>query len=529
MSSLPAGEPDQKFTDALAKVKPLLAMQPPLPREQLAEALQLAAVSSLGLGRLDDAQSYWRRAIETNPAFVDAYLNLGKLLKGLDRLPDLEQLYRQLLAVHPDFADAHNHLGSALQDQGRPAEAEASYRRAATLSPERAEFHYNLGVVLRPLGRWDEAAEAYRRAVATSPDFVIAHSNLGNVLKELGRLPEAETAYRQALAIRPGYPVAKFALALLLISVGRFDEGWRLYEGRHDDPTSPQYTTQQVLRRPHWQGQPLAGKKLLVWQEGGLGDAIHFGRYFPMLKALGPIEIAFACSATLHRLFDTVEGVDVVLSHEAGLTAAAQYDYWLSPLSAPLHLGTTLDNIPLPVQFKLARPWLESWGAYLAALPPGPKIGLVWKGNPKHHNDAHRSLPALAMLAPLWRIPDANLNFVSLQKGAGEDEARTPPPDQPLLHLGTDVADLADSAAIVAQLDLVICVDTSLAHLAASAGTPCWVLLPPEDVDWRWMHERTDSPWYPQTVRLFRQPLNGKWRDLIERVREALAARFTPR
>ncbi|MGF6532835.1 tetratricopeptide (TPR) repeat protein [Paraburkholderia sp. GAS206C] len=523
---LSTAHPDQaaRFTDALAKVTPLLEMEPPLAEHQLAEALQIAAVSSLGLGRFDDAESYWRRSIAANPGFVDAYLNLATLLKKLNRLPEVEALFRQLLHVRPHLADVHNQLGSLLQDQGRFSEAEAAYRQAALLRPDRVEFHYNLGVVLRPLGRWREAAQAYQRAVETNRGFVMGYSNLGNVLKELGRLPEAEDAYRDALAIRGDYHVAKFALATLLISMGRFEEGWQLYEERHEDPNSIQHRTQKIIGRPRWRGEALAGKRLLVWQEGGLGDAIHFGRYFSLLKAQGAAEVAFVCGPALQRLFARAEGVDAVLSHEAGRAKAACYDYWTSPLSAPLYLGTTLETIPSPMRLKPDPSLVESWRVRLAGLPPGRRIGLVWKGNAKHQNDAHRSLRSLAMLAPLWSVP--GISFVSLQKGEGEDEAAAPPVDQPLSHLGSEIADMADTAAIVAQLDLVICVDTSIAHLAASAGTPCWVMLPAEEVDWRWMHERSDSPWYPGTIRLFRQPLCGQWPVVIEQVRQACAERF---
>jgi tetratricopeptide (TPR) repeat protein len=522
----PAVQPDQvaRFTEALTKIKPLLEMQPPLADDQLAQALQIAAVSSLGLGLPGDAESYWRRSIEANPGFVDAYMNLGTLLKGLNRLHDMEALFRRLLEVRPELADVHNQLGSLLQDQGRFAEAEAAYRQAARICPDGVEFHYNLGVVLRPLGRWREAAQAYQRAVEISPDFVMGYGNLGHVLRELGRLPEAEAAYRQALALRDDDPIAKRALAMLLISTGRFQEGWRLYEERHADPHSMQHKTQKVLRRPRWRGEALTGKKLLIWQEGGLGDAIHFGRYGALLKALGAAEIAFACASSLHRLFAEVEGFDAVLTHKAGWASAANYDYWMSPLSAPLYTGTTIDTIPPPLRLKLDPSLVEAWRVRLAQLPAGRRIGLVWKGNALHQNDAHRSLPSLAMLAPLWRIP--GVSFVSLQKGEGEEEAQSPPIDQPLLHLGSEVADLADSAAIVAQLDLVICVDTSIAHLAASVGTRCWVMLPAEEVDWRWMHERSDSPWYPQTIRLFRQPLGGTWPALVEQVRHACATVF---
>ena len=190
-----------------------------------------------------------------------------------------------------------------------------------------------------------------------------------------------------------------------------------------------------------------------------------------------------------------------------------------SLLSAPFHLRTTLDIIPRALLLKPEPSLVAQWGERLAALPGNFRIGLVWKGNPKHHNDAYRSLPSLSTLAPLWSLPD--VSFVSLQKGQGEDEALSPPVGQPLLHLGTEVSDFADTAAIISQLDLVICVDTSTAHLAASLGKPCWVLLPGRDIDWRWMHERSDSPWYPHTLRLFRQRVNEAWDATVERMRQA--------
>ncbi|MGF6972579.1 hypothetical protein QFZ94_001006 [Paraburkholderia sp. JPY465] len=206
---------------------------------------------------------------------------------------------------------------------------------------------------------------------------------------------------------------------------------------------------------------------MLLWQEDGLGDMLQFSRYVPLLKALGAAHIAFACAPALHRLIAKVDGVDAVLDHHGALTRVATYDCWTSPLSVPLHLRTTLDTLPRPTRLSAEPALIEHWRSTLHAprstldaLPPGHRVGLVWKGNAKHHNDANRSLPSLATLAPLWSVP--GLNFVSLQKGQGEDEARTPPLAQPLLDLGARVTDFADSAAVVAQLDLVICVDTSI-------------------------------------------------------------------
>jgi hypothetical protein len=251
---------------------------------------------------------------------------------------------------------------------------------------------------------------------------------------------------------------------------------------------------------------------------------LQFGRYARVLKAQGAAHVAFACQPPLHGLFRGVDGIDAVLDHETAASTSAQFDCWVSPISVPHRLGTTLDTIPAPLAFPPEPARVEHWAARLATLAPGPRVGLVWKGNPKHFNDAHRSLPSLAALAPLWNVP--GVQFVSLQKGQGEDEAQRPPVSLPLLHLGTEVRDFVDTAAIIAQLDLVVCVDTSTAHLAASLGKPCWVLLPQYDLDWRWMHEREDSPWYPGTMRLFRQRMNEAWPAVVERVRVACAERF---
>src|SRR5471032_3410488 len=648
------------YAQALSMVKPMLEPHPVLTGNALAEALNIAAVCSLGLSQLADAQAYWRQAIEAKPEFVDAYNNLGMLLKGLGALAEALAIYRQLLSIRPDLAEASNNLGAVLYDLGRLHDAEAAYRHALAIRAHYAQAHYNLGIVLYDLRRWHEAESAYRQALVLSPDAG-AYNNLGNVLKELARLPEAEAAYRQALILRPQYAEAlnnlanvlkelgrvpeaelacrmaltirpdyaeahlnlgalmgalkrlpeaeasyrqalavrpdyaeahynlgivlqtldrlpeaetayrqallirpdiveaynnlgnvlwalrrstdadaayrralairadyhdaKVSLATLLLSMGEFEEGWRLYDSRYEQPGFIHYQTQSLLQCPRWRGEALAGKSLLLWQEDGLGDMVQFGRYLPLLKAQGAVHIAFACAPALHRLFAAVDGVDAVLDHEAAIGKATEYDYWTSPMSVPLHLRTTMDTLPDPLRLTPDPLLVEHWRTRLATLPPGRKIGLVWKGNPKHHNDANRSLPSLATLAPLWNVP--GVSFVSLQKGQGEEEGQSSPASIPLLHLGTDLSDFADTAAIIGELDLLICVDTSAAHIAASLGKPCWVLLPREDIDWRWMRERDDSPWYPQTLRLFRQAADESWSTAVERVRLACLAAFS--
>jgi tetratricopeptide (TPR) repeat protein len=490
-----------------------------------AEALNNLGAVLYDLGRKADAEAAYGQALTIRPGYFEARYNLGMVLQDLGRLHDALSAYRSALAIRPDHAKTCWNLGRVLSSLKRWPEAEVAYRQAISNQPDFAEAHYNLGTVLYALDRLSDACKAFQQALALCPGLPDIHATLAGVLVQLDRLQEAETSYRAALALRADHHEARFGLAVVLLSTGRFEEGWPLYESRYEQPGFVHSKMRSLLRCPQWQGEPLGGKSLLVWQEDGLGDTIQFSRYLPLLKAQGAAHIAFACAPSLHRLFATVDGVDTILDHDAALERSSAYDCWASLLSAPCHLHTTVDTIPAPVHLEPEISCVERWRARLETLPAGPKIGLVWKGNPRHHNDAHRSLPSLATLAPLWSVP--GLNFISLQKGPAEDDARSAPVDRPLLHLGSDVTDFADSAAIVHQLDLVICVDTSIAHLTASLGKPCWVLLPGRDIDWRWLREQTGSPWYPNTVRLFRQTWGEPWSSIVDRVRQACVEHFS--
>jgi hypothetical protein len=421
------------------------------------------------------------------------------------------------LPLADPFAHAETHFKRALLlvSQLRHAQAEIEYRHVLSLLPDAAEAHSNLANVLEVLNRLAEAETHVRIALCLNPELAEAHYNLGSLMRQQGRLSEAESAYRRALALRPDYFDATFSLATLLISIGEYEEGWTRYESRYLHPLFVHGRSRELLRCEPWRGGSLQGKSLLVWQEDGLGDMIQFARYLPMLKAAGARRITVGCMSALHRLLASVDGVDAVLDHD---TAQSQsFDCWTSLMSAPHYFGTRLDSIPAPWPVRAETASIEKWRRALDALPGKRRVGLVWKGNPKHHNDEHRSLPSLSTLAPLWSVPD--VSFVSLQKGEHETGDA---PVLPVLALGALTTDLADTAAIIAQLDLVIGVDTSVAHLAATMGKPCWILLPERDVDWRWMHQRDDSPWYPQCVRLFRQWGEGGWTRSIERVRKAL-------
>jgi tetratricopeptide (TPR) repeat protein len=471
------------------------------------------------LRRLDEAEACYRKALALAPDDAIACFKLGNVLYELQRLGEAEDCYRRTLALRPDAGDAHNNLGLLLKALKRLDAAEACYRRALALNSGKASTHGNLGRLLQELGRYGEAEASCRRALALAPESAEAHYHLGALLHYgLNRFEEAEASYRRALALKPECADARLSLGLLLLLRGQFEEGWRLCESRYHPGKTGEKVDLPRCAFPRWQGEPLAGKSLLILREQGLGDEIQFCRYAAVVKGMGAEQVSLLCRASLKALFSTLSEVDAVYA-PAEEAAIPPHDYWAFALSLPLHCGTTEASIPARLPYlKTAPERMEYWAPRLPAA--GKRVGLVWKGSATHKNDAHRSLPGLETLAPLWRVP--GLNFVSLQKGEGEDQAAAPSPGQPLLNLGPELRDFADTAAVLSALDLLISVDTSVAHLAGALNRPCWVLLPHLMADWRWQLERSDSPWYPGALRLFRQPAEGGWATVAEAVAQAL-------
>ena len=501
--------------EALAAYREALAIRP-----NFAEAYCNLGNLLQDAGHLGEAETAYRQALAIQPDYVEAGYNLGNLLAAWNHPEEAEAAYRQALAIRPDYAEAYCNLGLVLAKLKRQREAEEAYRQALALRPEFTDAQINLGNLLAAQDRHEEAEAAYRQALAMQPGSAEAHGNLGFFLAAMNRHEEAEAAYRQALALRPGCVNTSFNYALLLLSQGRFSEGWRLHETRYHPEQKSGPVSMPTLPFPQWQGEPLAGKSVLVWPEQGYGDAIQFCRLLPALKARGAAKVGLACRPALAALLETLDGVDAVHPLEDGQTLP-DYDCWTFLLSLPFQAGLEVDSIPAALPYLSAPPGkIEQWQARLPATRP--RVGLVWKGHAGHGNDARRSLPSLATLAPLWTVP--GVDFVSLQKDAGEEEGRRPPRRQALTHLGSAVNDFADTAAIIAQLDLVICVDTAVAHLCGALGKPCWVLLPHRQTDWRWLRGREDSPWYPEVMRLFRQGESESWAEVAGRVAEALKA-----
>ena len=424
-----------------------------------------------------------------------------------------ERCYRETLALWPECAEAHVNLGLLVEARGARADAEACYRRGLALDEALPEGHLNLGALLARKGLLVEAETAYRRALDLAPDSVRALSNLGALYAGMRRDGEAESCCRRALAVAPDATSARVNLAYLLLRQGRWDEGWRCLEAR-----DWYRALEPRLACPRWEGQSLDGRSIVVVYEAGHGDVIQFCRYAPLLRARGAGRITLLCHPALTRLLTTLDGVDEVIGFDEAPPAGG-WDCWTPLLSLPFHFGTRVDSVPAPIPYlHAASDRVAHWRDRIPR--DGLRVGLVWKGNPRFENDAERSLASLALLAPLGGVD--GVTFVSLQKGQGEDEARQPPRGLRLHHLGDDIRDFADTAAIVADLDLVIAVDTAVAHLCGALGRPCWILLPDYMPDWRWLDGREDSPWYPGIVRLFRRSAGDGWAPVIARVRAAL-------
>ncbi|NMM27597.1 MAG: tetratricopeptide repeat protein [Glaciimonas sp.] len=424
-----------------------------------------------------------------------------------------EASFKQALSLAPNFSEAMANLGWLREQAGAIAEAETYYRQAIALSPENVQIHLNLGVLLMNRKCFGEAEAINRQILQYAPDSPAAWSNLGVLLACLKREDEAEHCYRTALALDSSYSKARFNLSYILLRQGRLEEGWRCLEAR---VWYERFTT--YFTCPRWCGEALTGKSVVVGFEAGHGDMIQFCRYASVLKTRGATHITLVCHPGLKALFSTLSGVDAVFSFKEDVPASG-WDFWTLPMSLPHYCHTRLDSIPAPIPYLSADPVrVAKWSALLPTS--GFRVGLAWKGNPLFENDGDRSLPSLDTLAPLGAV--AGIRFFSLQKGPGEDEAQRPPAGLSILNLGGDLQDFADTAAVVASLDLVISVDTAVAHLAGSLGKPCWVLLPDYRTDWRWLTERTDSPWYPARMRLFRQPSGGGWSPVVVAVVKAL-------
>jgi len=449
--------------------------------------------------RLEEAVVAYRDAIFARIDYAEAYANLGAVMKDLGKNQEAEIFYRQGIAYSPFSASTHNNLGVLCNEMKKTDEARTEFRRAIAISPEYEWSYVNMAPALLDSGDAQASIDSCRRALKMQPDLPIALFNLGASLKALNHLDEAIDCFRSAIRQQPDFGEAHFALAQILLMRGDYEEGWREYDWRWKLPDYRWLSNiHGEFTQPRWRGEPIAGKTLLIYGEQGLGDVIQHARYIPQVVATGA-KVILAVHPPVVPLFAKLEGVSVVPMD----SPLPPFDLHCPLLGMPEIFGTRIDTVPATVPYVTPDPakvkkWKERIGG------KGIKVGIIWAGNPTQRGDRWRS-PRLAAMAPLFDVP--GVTFVALQMGAGRDDLVQHPLPPAVIDLGEEIADFADTAAIMMGLDLVITSCTAPLHLAGALGIPTWAVIP-YSPHFLWLLGRSDSPWYP-SLKLYRQDRPG--------------------
>ena len=531
----------QRFEEALASYDRALTLWP-----GYAEALLGRGHAFKELKRLEEALASYDRALARREDFTDAHVSRGNVLHALARLEEALASYDRALALRPDYAEAYSSRGATLHELKRFEEALASYDHALALQPDYAEARYNRGNALHALKRFEEALADYEHALALRPDYVEALVNRGNPLHALNRFEEALATYDHALALRPDYVEALVNRGIILHKLKRLEEALASYDralALRPDYVEAHYNEgmsrmlagdvqrgwpklewgwiaarQRYVKRnfsqPQWRGSnEIAGKTILLHAEQGFGDMVQFCRYVPRVAERGA-RVIFEVYEPLCALMSTLPGVAQIVSKGEPLP---DFDMHCPMMSLPLALGAESATILSQTPYLRASPQaVMDWNGRLGPRHR-PRIGLAWSGLPAHDNDRNRSMRLSAFLPP---VAGFNATYVSLQREVRDVDAPMLQGRSDVLHFGEALKTYADTAALIANLDLVISVDTSVAHLAGALAKPVWILLP-FIPDWRWLLDRDDSPWYP-TARLFRQDETRGWDNVMARVQAAL-------
>ena len=458
------------------------------------------------------ARINFERVLSVDSNSAAAHTGLGNMQMAMGEIGSAELHFRRAIAIDPRYSAAWYNLGNLLYDAQRHAEAVECFRTAIELRPELNSAYNNLGLALVELGRHDEAIEFYERAIKNDPVFVDAYTHLGIALVALRRCDEGVQAYKRALALDANSVDANWNLGLCLMLQGDLENGWDRLEWRWRHPSFAKrvrHYSQPYLGKGH----DVRGKTVLIYGEQGLGDTLHFCRYVPLLAHAGA-EVKLEVQAPLIPLLSQLEGVKKI--YALAESEPGKFDYHCSVLSLPRAFGTDLGSIPTTIpylrsNFRVAEKWAASLGKKRK-----PRIGLVWSGNPEQADDKYRSMPFSVIAA----LIDERFDWISLQKDVRSSDVDLLHTTKNILPLGYKLGDFSETAGLIDNLDLVISVCTSVAHLAGAMGKPLWVLLS-YNAEWRWLLDRPESPWYP-TARLFRQNAMCDWTNVIADVRSQL-------
>lgn len=477
----------------------------------------------LGLQEVSKAIQCFEKALQINPAFAGALQSLIQALYMCGRISKAKRFERKLAALRNQAAKNYNDNGARLLNQGLFNEAIASFKQGILCNSNAPVLYNNLGLALTDVGKTDEAIACLRHAISLGDNLTLGHeqwrilqTSLAMALTSAGQLDEAIRIFQSVAGQDKNPTKTNFLLSFALLRKGNLEEGWPLYELRFQKESEcTLHTVAARFSQPRWQGEPLDGKTILLYTEQGFGDAIQFVRYVTEVARRGA-KVIVECPTALVRLFQTIPGISQVLAEGNSLPA---FDFQCPLLSLPMVFSTTLDSIPHTVPYvTVPKELVSRWRSIVEEKSSAFKIGLVWAGRrwPGGANiaiDQRRSL-SLAAFAPLAAVE--GISWFSLQKGPPATQVKNAPEGPSIVDHGIELQDFTDTAALIANLDLVISVDTSVAHLAGALGKQVW-LLSRFDGCWRWLLDRDDSPWYP-TMRIFRQTRPGDWEGVIEKV-----------
>jgi FKBP-type peptidyl-prolyl cis-trans isomerase 2/predicted TPR repeat methyltransferase len=444
---------------------------------------------------------------------AEAYFRMGVLLQERNEFDEAIKYYLKAIAVDPFMTDAYYNMAVAYQKNGMVQESAECYQKVIEIAPNHEKAYVNLGISLKETGQYEEAAKYFEKALEIRPDYDIAYYNLGNISYFTGRFGEARRLYEKAVSVNPGYAEAHWNIALIDLLYGNYKDGWKGYEWRWKLESSiRRLDTSHSL----WDGSDVKGKTILVSAEQGFGDTIQFVRYIPLIEEKGA-QVILECQQELIPLLQNMKAIQKIVQDNSPLP---EFDNYCPLLSLPGIFDTTLENIPAIVPYITVDPLhVKKWGEKLRGTQSVMKIGIAWAGNPELAKPYYNRSCSLESFSLLRQFDD--INFYSLQKGEPAYDAQLSPEGLKIITYADEIHDFSDTAALIENLDLIISIDTSVAHLAGALGKPVWTLLP-FIPDWRWLLNREDSPWYP-TMRLFRQQAPGDWDSVIERVRDELA------
>lgn len=458
----------------------------------------------------DKAVIYYKKALQFNPNLFDAHYNLGIIFRGKKQFEAALTHYRKALELNPYSADTCNNLGGLFQEIGQLDKAIMYYREAIEFDPKFSEAYNNLGNALQREGLLDDAITFYQKAIKHNQNFELAYTNLGAALQYKGEVSKAIVYCRKAIQLNPDYAEAHLNLAFALLSSGNFKEGWKEYEWRWK--LKNRFPKPKFLQ-PQWDGSDITEQTIFIYHEQGLGDTIQFARYIPLVAKYGA-KLIFGCQEELKSLMQNIQGVQQALSYREQLP---EFNVHCPLLTLPLIFNTTLDNIPSKIPYIVADSQLtKKWQNRISDDKDKLKIGIVWASG----KGSLSKIKSISLIAYSHLAEIDNIIFYSLQKGEAAYQAKNPPKKMNLVDYTHKIHDFSDTASLIEHLDLIITVDTAVAHLAGALGKPVWVLLPFERL-WPWMANRNDSPWYP-TMKLFRQPSPGDWESVMAQVKDEL-------